>query len=291
MPRSDVIAELLLGAVFSLSAVSACAQQATGSGDGTRPKTRPAAVSAPLPRTPAEMPPQPPKVSCDGDRLTITAQNSTLASVLDAIQACTGAEIVVPESAAKERLFAELGPGPVRSVISDLLSSTDFNYVIQASPSDPLKVQTLLLSLRSDDSATGESTTEVATLGNVPPNWRAWLETQQHRAPAAAPVEEESSQTVDAAVQLPDAPADASPTPAPVVATVAAPTPPASPLLAEASAIISTARQPSFPPLQPRTTEQMIAGMLRLYDLRLQIARQQTAVAQRTELALVTVEP
>ncbi|PYY16043.1 MAG: hypothetical protein DMG60_16080, partial [Acidobacteria bacterium] len=61
----------------------------------------------------------------------------------------------VPESAAKQRLFASLGPGPVRQVLASLLSSTDFNYLIQSSDSDPQKVRTVLLMART----TGDSAT------------------------------------------------------------------------------------------------------------------------------------
>jgi len=107
----------------------------------------------PVRRAPEQMPPGVPQVSWDGSQLTITADNSTLADILVAIRAGTGAEIDVPPSASRERIAARLGPGPAREVIATLLSWTDYDYIIQASDTDPLGIQSILLTPRgkSDD--------------------------------------------------------------------------------------------------------------------------------------------
>lgn len=102
----------------------------------------------PARRVPEQMPPGVPQVSWDGSQLTISADNSTLADILVAIRTRTGAEIDVPPHASHERIAARLGPGPARDVIATLLSWTDFDYIIQASDTDPLGIQSVLLTPR-----------------------------------------------------------------------------------------------------------------------------------------------
>jgi hypothetical protein len=51
----------------------------------------PAPAPPPPPARPAEMPPKPPTVACQGDTLTISADNSTLESILALVRGCTGA--------------------------------------------------------------------------------------------------------------------------------------------------------------------------------------------------------
>jgi hypothetical protein len=99
------------------------------------------------------MPPGVPQVSWDGSQLTITADNATLADILVAIRARTGAEIDIPPHASRERIAARLGPGPAREMIATLLSWTDYDYIIQASDTDPLGVQSVLLTPRSKSDA------------------------------------------------------------------------------------------------------------------------------------------
>jgi hypothetical protein len=103
----------------------------------------------PPPLTPEQMPPNAPQVSWDGEKLTISSDNSTLADILAAVRRLTGAEIDVPQGASSERVAARLGPGPAREVLASLLSGTDFNYVIQAADENPLGVQSIFLTPRS----------------------------------------------------------------------------------------------------------------------------------------------
>ena len=282
MTRCKGIAGLLVGAIYMLAAICADGQQSSGVTEEKPQRTRVAASSA-IPRTPAEMPPQPPRVTCDGDDLTIVARNSTVASVLHAIEACTGAEIVVPEGAAGERMFAELGPRPVRAVLTDLLGSMDLNYVIEASPSNPQKVQTVLLSRPSDDSST-----IVASNGNVPPNWRTWLEAQQAHARPVSPLQDEPSQlSSDAALPAPVETAIALANSIPVDEAVVNPAPVASAAKqTAASEIASAPAQSSTSQNQRKSTEELIADLQRLYDQRKQMVQQQTHTVQNAELAL-----
>jgi hypothetical protein len=283
MTRSEVIAELVAGAILAVSALSACGQESARVTEGTLPRIRAVPASS-APRTPEQMPPEPPKVTCNGGRLTISAQNSTLGSVLDAVHACTGAEIVVPAGAAAERLFAELGPGPVRTVLTDLLSSTDFNYAIQASPSDQQTVQTVLLSRRASDSQT-----ELASNGNVPPNWREWLESQQYRSQPVSSAKDESGDRLDASPHAPVETASAAASTNPVGETVVDPAP------VRFAAIQTVASEIALAPIQSNTPksqddirQQLIADMLRLFDQRKQMHQQQATLTIEEPEFLVT---
>lgn len=148
----------------------------------------PAAVApAPAPeppKRPAELPPKPPKVACRGDQLTISADNSSLDAILFAVRGCTGAKIDVPGDAGRVRSFEELGPGPVREVLDQLLSGTPYNYVIQSSEANPLKVETVLLSMRTEGadkpgSASNSISSEIAST----PGRRAWKLMQKFDKP------------------------------------------------------------------------------------------------------------
>jgi len=57
------------------------------------------------------------------------AHNSTLADVLRAVRKLTGAEMEIPPNAT-ERVVADIGPGPARTVLAELLNGTHFNYVM-----------------------------------------------------------------------------------------------------------------------------------------------------------------
>jgi len=269
--RSDRLVALLFGAIFLISPLVVSGQQAS---NATNDKHRgiSAAPATSTSRTPADMPPKPPRVTCSGGQITITAENSTLAAVLNAIRECTGAEIVVPEDAAGQRLFAELGPGPVRAVVADLLSSTDFNYVIAASPSDPQTILTLVLSPRPDDSPT-----EVAANGNVPPNWRAWLEAQENHAQSALPPQDEYAKKSGPALP---APVQTATSPAASVPVEALPTDPASLAFAALGPALTDSPPASTRESQGKNRERMISDMMHMYDQRKQMVQLQALTVQ-----------
>ena len=108
---------------------------------------------------PDQVPAEEPQVSFDGKQLTIIANNSTLADILTAVRASTGAEIDVPTGASGGAHLTEvrLGPGPAREVLASLLSWTDFGYIIQASDKNPQGIQSVLLVARSKAPAGGAS--------------------------------------------------------------------------------------------------------------------------------------
>jgi hypothetical protein len=109
---------------------------------------------------------KPAQVTYQDGKLMILAENSTLSEVLLAVRAATGTNIDLPGGAAPQRIWIRLGPGPARQILRDLLDSTEFNYVIQASATDPDGVASISLSLRSKGSDSGVAGTQVARVLN-----------------------------------------------------------------------------------------------------------------------------
>ena len=103
--------------------------------------------------TAEEIPPSAPEITYADGQLTINAANSTLGEILKAIRTVMGADIDIPPKALRERMAAKLGPGPAREVLSSLLSWTDYNYLIQASDTDPNGIQSVALTARSKAAA------------------------------------------------------------------------------------------------------------------------------------------
>jgi hypothetical protein len=103
-------------------------------------------VTPPRPRTPEQSPPSAPRVDWDGHQLSIRCENATLADVLVAVRERIKATIDLPPGAAAERVALDLGPGPAREVLTDLLSGSRFNYVIVASESNDEIVASVVLS-------------------------------------------------------------------------------------------------------------------------------------------------
>jgi len=90
-----------------------------------------------------------PKISYVGGQLKIDALGCTLAEVLTKVAALTGVTIDLPPGANTERMpIVDLGPGPAREVVASLLSDSSFDYVIQASETDPEKLKNVLVMAR-----------------------------------------------------------------------------------------------------------------------------------------------
>ena len=129
------------------------------------PPPLPAYTPAPLQPLPLDqVPAVAPRVQYNGGELTIVAHNSTLADVLKAVRQQTGADLEIPSNA-NERVVADLGPGPARDVLAELLNGTHFNYVMVGSPTDPTAVQSIVLTPKSGGS---ETTTSAANRSATP---------------------------------------------------------------------------------------------------------------------------
>jgi hypothetical protein len=125
----------------------------------------PAYTPAPLEPLPLEqVPAVAPRVHFSGGELTIVAHNSTLSDVLKEVREQTGAEFDIPPNA-NERVVADLGPGPARSVLADLLNGTHFNYVMVGSTTDPTAIQSIILTPRTGGP---DTTTTAANRSGVP---------------------------------------------------------------------------------------------------------------------------
>jgi hypothetical protein len=232
-----------------------------------------------LPKRPAELPPKPPKVTCHGDQITISADNSTLDAILAMVKGCTGARIDMPEGAGRIRSFEDLGPGPVREVLDQLLSGTPYNYVIQSSAANPLKVEQVMLSMRVDD------TGKPATISNDIPmtaGRRAWQKMQKFDKPDPATlnadgtqVESDVASPADEATAVSAAqPADSNAAPAnssepPPVETAAVPTAPAITPVAPPIVDPNSTADPS------KAIQDRIAQMQQMFNQRQQMIQKQ----------------
>lgn len=143
------------------------------------PPPLPAYTPAPLQPLPLDqVPAVAPRVQYTRGELTIVAHNATLADVLKAVRQQTGADLDIPPNAS-ERVVADLGPGPARDVIAQLLNGTHFNYVMVGSATDPTAVQSIVLTPKSGgpDTTTAAANRPgapqrgfgVAALGTTPP--------------------------------------------------------------------------------------------------------------------------
>jgi hypothetical protein len=84
-------------------------------------------------------------------QLTIDAENSTLAAVLELVAKKTGAVIDVPPGSGLERIFEHAGPGPAEDVLAQLLNGSPFDFIIVGSPQGPHHPAQVLLSLHRAD--------------------------------------------------------------------------------------------------------------------------------------------
>ena len=142
-PNSVVSAE------YGVRGAAATDAQASSQGGEEGCFRAPAApVPPPPPPTPEQMPAVQPQVHYSQGQLTIVAENSTLADILRAVRAQTGAAVEVPPNAT-ERVVTHLGPGPARDVLAALLNGSHFNYVMLGSAAHPDSVDRLILTSKS----------------------------------------------------------------------------------------------------------------------------------------------
>jgi hypothetical protein len=115
------------------------------------------------PATLEQMPARPPVVTLKNGELTIVAQNSSLAEILQAVSSRTGASIDMPEGV-DERVVAKLGPGPIRDVLDTLLGGSKLNYVMMGSQTDPAALTQILLFSKPGSDADKKSAAETRTM-------------------------------------------------------------------------------------------------------------------------------
>jgi len=293
---NSAIRLLVVVLLAGLSAPALRAQEASDPTNGSNQNAPAGAVPAIMSQGPARTP----KVTCADGQLTISANNSTLGSVLAAVHACIGVQIDIPEGAGGSRTFEELGPGPERQVLQELLSGTDFNYVIGSSDADPGKIETVLLMERTTETASNTPSTD----RSLAPARQAWMGALRN-AQRAGTSSEDSKQTADQPAEAPvmdepgtspvpaenvnaaAAPAPASDGPAPTPAPTPAQTAdaiPTLPTLPEGAAATTTGSpapelSPSVGPVTDteKSTTERISEMQQMFEQRKQINQSQSS--------------
>jgi hypothetical protein len=115
----------------------------------------PSGPQGPVPHVPLDsIPAVAPQVIYQSGQLSILAPNSSLGDILRAIRKQTAAEIEIPANA-NERVVTNLGPGPARDVVAELLNGSRFNYVLLGSPSDASRLTRVVLVAKTGPDAIG----------------------------------------------------------------------------------------------------------------------------------------
>lgn len=292
MEINQTIRLLSIGLLATLSASATIAQATPAATANNASLAAPVAKAAPAPAPVAEMPlPKAPKVTCTGDNLSISADNSTLGAILTAVRACTGVQIDIPDSAAGRRTFEELGPGPERQVLESLLSGTDLNFVIESSDDNPQKIASVLLMAQTKD-ATGLPASDTSLAG-LSPGRRAWAQRVQINKQHASSLEDETQTETNEAPDVPAkddstaAPASsstASATPAPANDTASSSPTTEAPIAPAESASASSALTSSNSPVNPalssdKSTSERITDMQQMFEQRKQLNQSQSTPA------------
>lgn len=129
-----------------------------------KPKPEPAIAIPPaksIPHfTPEQMPPQPPQVSFQAGRLSVSSQNSTFGDVMSAVRKLTGVRFESISGTAvenfpspNERVAAVLAGSP-REVIGALLDGANLGYILVSAPGRPDVVKTVVLTSSPQNQAT-----------------------------------------------------------------------------------------------------------------------------------------
>jgi hypothetical protein len=114
----------------------------------------PTATPAPVPARPVDVPPVPPEVTFRDGMITLTAPNSSLASVLRAISSKTGIEFEGADLGAADRLALYIGPASEADVLSAIFDGWRFDYVALGRPDSPAIVQRVILTAKGSVPAT-----------------------------------------------------------------------------------------------------------------------------------------
>jgi hypothetical protein len=127
--------------------------------------------------------PDAPVVTYRDGQLTINAENSTLAAVLELVAQKTGAVIDVPPGSGLERIVEHTGPGRAEDVLARLLNGSPFDFVIVGSPQPPHDPMQVLLSLHTADTTASLP----PQLPKTPSSASLWTPPQEVPAAAAVP--------------------------------------------------------------------------------------------------------
>jgi hypothetical protein len=90
------------------------------------------------------------EVQFQNGKLTIGANDATLAEVLYEVHRKTGADIPIPSGAERDQVTGNFGPGLAREVMASLLNGSRFNFILVASDTDPSQLRSVVLTARGD---------------------------------------------------------------------------------------------------------------------------------------------
>ena len=214
---------------------------------------------------------KPPQVTYEDGQLTVIAENSALSDVLKALRSALGADIDLP-AGVDQHIWVHLGPGPARRVLRDLLDSTEFNYVIQASETDADGILSVLLTQRSKSSGPQTPGLPERAANRVPRTGSDPKEATDSENPAreSAASAEPGPAASPAAPAALSAAADASPE-APAAS-------PAAPVNASSASLQYTpgnSASAALSPAPPTDPNQMIQTLQSMYEQRRQMQVQQ----------------
>ncbi len=191
-----VAAGLAIGIVVPAHAAEAPAKPAKASVQKAKAKSKskkktPEAApdeAPPAPLLPYQLPPKPPKVTFLNGQLTITAENATLASVMEQVRTTTGAAVETGSFFGGERVSVRLGPGAPRDVIANLLNGSNYNYVLLGSLQDPQALERVIVTQRgagvpNTSAATPARTFPVTVRQAAPPPEEEEIEPETDEAP------------------------------------------------------------------------------------------------------------
>ena len=266
----------------------------------TAPQPAPPPEPPPV-QTLEQMPPRVPDVVWDGKLLSISSENSTLSDILTMIRTRTGAAIDVPAGSGRERVAARLGPGPVREVLTSLLSGTDYDYIIQASETDEYGIQNVTLTPRGKGEDFVTSSTAAARGIRRAPRFTASGKHTFEVMPDANTIKDdkekesqdvastdEGQTTQPAETGAPEsASADAQPAPADPQPETESGSNSSGSLAGSASSDTPQVGRGALPGIdpnspQPPTLGQMVQGMQQLFEQRRQLQIQQNQAQQKT---------
>ena len=279
---------LLLATALLCTAGSLRAQQTTP--EPAKDATASATEIVTEPLTPADMLPTAPRVDCQKDHLSIHADNSTLGSILNAVQSCLGVRVDIPAGGSAQRVFTDLGPGPVRQVLGSLLSSTDFDYAIGTADGDPEKIQNVVLMTRGKEPNAVLSAEDLADGKPMTAARRAYLQNRRAiemaRAAGEAATNQATEETAENDTAAQDAGSDNPPDAAPAAAAVNA-----APASTDQPAVAAASTDPTPPVAPVRTdsaqtsassseTTNRIANMQQMFEQRKQMVQSQRITGQ-----------
>lgn len=122
------------------------------------PQPQPTPAQPVVPLRPSQMPSVPPRVSYQGGKLTVVAENSTLADIFGAIRSATGMKIETTGGPSADRVAAKIGPAAPREVMLSLLQGSRYDYVMLGSMTDPEQLERVILTPRNAATAAASGT-------------------------------------------------------------------------------------------------------------------------------------